>query len=291
MTARLFDGQAFARALRQPLEARVAAFKKAKGRVPSLAIVSTAADAGAESYLHAKTKAFSQAGLSALVKPLSAWAGLRQTVELVVALGRDPAIDAVIVDLPLPKHVDALDVVGAIPPAKDADAQSPDRLGRFFSLKAWEELDQRRVIAPCTGVAAARIARELAGDLSGKRVVVVGRSSVVGKPAAHLLLAQDATVTLCHSKTAALAEEVSRADVVVACAGKPGLVKAAWIKPGAVVIDAGVSSVDGHLRGDVEPSAAERASHLTPVPGGVGPVTTAVLLSNVVTLAEDALKP
>ncbi len=286
MSANLFDGNAFARSLKDALKPRVDALKKARGHAPRLAIVSTAADAGAESYLHAKTKAFAELGMAADVHALSSWAGQKQTLDLVGGLAADASVDALIVDLPLPKHVEPLEVLAAIPPGKDADAQCPFRLGRFFSLKSFDELADRRMVAPCTGVAVALIARAICGKLSGKRVVVVGRSSVVGKPAAHLLLAQDATVTLCHSKTDALEGEVSRADVVVACAGKAGLVKAAWIKPGAVVIDAGVNSVDGHLRGDVEPGAEERAAHMTPVPGGVGPVTTAVLLQNVVTLAE-----
>lgn len=288
MTAQLFDGAAFARTLKDALRPRVEALAKARGRAPALAIVSTAADAGAQSYLLAKARAFAELGMKAEIHALSQWAAQNQVVELLGQLGREPGVDAVIVDLPLPKHVDSLQVLSAIPAAKDADAQSPERLGELFTVKSWEELEKRRLIAPCTGLAVALIARALAGELSGKRVAVVGRSSVVGKPAAHLLLAQDATVTLCHSKTSALSEEVARADVVIACAGKAGLVKAEWIKPGAVVIDAGINSIDGRLRGDVEAAAAERAAHLTPVPGGVGPVTTAVLLSNVAALAERA---
>ena len=288
MTAQIFDGTVFARELKKPLAARAAALKKKLGRAPSLTIVSGAADAGAQSYLQAKLKACAETGIDAKVVTLSAWSNQSAALKLIAEQAADAKIDAIVVDLPLPKHVDAAAVLCAVPAAKDAEGQSPERLGRFFALKNYDDLAKKAQIAPCTAVAMAEIALNLSGPMRGKRAVVIGRSNVVGKPLAHLLTALDATVTLCHSKTADLESEVSRAELVFACAGSPGLVKAAWLKKGAVVVDAGVNEVDGKLVGDVQPGAADYAAHLTPVPGGVGPVTTAVLLQNVLTLAEAA---
>lgn len=286
MTAKLFDGAAFAKDFKAVLLKRAEALKLKNGRAPSLAIVSAAGDAGAKSYLQAKLKACAESGIEAKVVELSPLSGHAAALKVITEAAGDPKVDAVIVDLPLPKHVDAAAALAAVPAAKDAEGQTPERLGRLFAVKAYDELEKKRLVAPCTAVAVVEIARALAGTLSGKKAVVVGRSNIVGKPAAHLLTACDATVTVCHSKTADLEAEVSRADVVVACAGSAGLIKAAWVKEGAVVVDAGVNEVDGKLQGDVQPGAADYAAHLTPVPGGVGPVTTAVLLSNVLTLAE-----
>lgn len=286
MTAMIFDGAAFAAQLKRPLKARADAFKKARGRSASLTIVSGAADAAAQSYLQAKIKACAEVGITASVIELSAWSSHAAALKTLADLAADAAIDAVIVDLPLPKHVDAAAVLAALGPSKDAEGQSFERLGRLFSVKAYADLPKIAPVAPCTAVAIVEIARALAGGLPGKRAVVIGRSTIVGKPTAHLLTSLDATVVLCHSKTADLEQEVGRADVLVACAGSPGLIKAAWIKKDCVVIDAGVNSVDGKLAGDVQPGAADYAAHLTPVPGGVGPVTTAILLANVLTLAE-----
>lgn len=286
MTANLFDGSAFARELKKPLPARAEAVKKKLGRAPALAIISAKADGASTSYLQAQVKACAEVGIEAKVIAVSAMSGHAATLKTIEGAGADPKVDAVIVDLPLPKHVDAAAALAAIPSAKDAEGQSPERLGRLFALKSFADLDKKAPIVPCTAMAVVEIARKLAGELKGKRAVVVGRSNVVGKPTAHLLTSLDATVTLCHSKTASLEEEVSRAELVIACAGSAGLIKAAWIKEGAVVIDAGVNEQDGKLVGDVQPGAADYAAHLTPVPGGVGPVTAAVLLRNVLTLAE-----
>lgn len=286
MTAKVFDGAAFARELKKPLAARAQALKTKLGRAPALAVVSAKADAASNSYLQARIKACAESGIEAKVVQVPALSGHAAALKTIAEACADPKVDAVIVDLPLPKHVDAPAALASIAPAKDAEAQSPERLGRLFAAKSWDEIEKKNVLVPCTAYAVVKIARALTQGLSGKRAVVVGRSNIVGKPAAHLLTACDATVTVCHSKTADLEAEVSRADVVVACAGSADLVKAAWIKKDAVVVDAGTNLHDGHLVGDVQAGAADYAAHVTPVPGGVGPVTTAILLANVLTLAE-----
>jgi methylenetetrahydrofolate dehydrogenase (NADP+) / methenyltetrahydrofolate cyclohydrolase len=191
-------------------------------------------------------------------------------------LGADPAVDGILVQMPLPKHIDADAIVGAIPPSKDVDGLHPESLGRLAQ--------GRPSFVPCTPKGCMRLLADAGIDPRGKQAVVLGRSMLVGKPMALLLANADATVTMCHSKTRDLEAQVAAADIVVAAVGKPEMVKGAWIKPGAVVLDVGINRVgEKKLVGDVEFEAArERASWITPVPGGVGPMTIAMLLANTV---------
>jgi methylenetetrahydrofolate dehydrogenase (NADP+)/methenyltetrahydrofolate cyclohydrolase len=201
-------------------------------------------------------------------------------VELVRRLNADPNVDGILVQLPLPAGIDARRVLLTIDPAKDVDGFHPDNIGRLL-------LGEPRFIA-CTPFGVMKLLEEAGAALSGSHAVIVGRSNIVGKPMAALLITADATVTVCHSKTRDLPELVGRADVLVAAVGRPEMVKGAWIKPGAVVIDVGMNRMpNGKLLGDVEfAAAAERASAITPVPGGVGPMTIAMLLSNTLASAR-----
>ena len=192
--------------------------------------------------------------------------------------------DGVLLDLPLPVLTSMICLPACRP--RDAEGVSHVNFGRLFQAKTFSEIASAGLMAPCTALAVVELLRSSGVPLAGKTAVVLGRSNIVGKPAAHLLTCLDMTVTLCHSKTPDLARKAAQADVLVSAMGKARLVKADWIKSGAVVIDAGINALDGKLCGDVDPKAVERAGYMTPVPGGVGPVTTAMLLANVVSLAE-----
>jgi methylenetetrahydrofolate dehydrogenase (NADP+)/methenyltetrahydrofolate cyclohydrolase len=287
VSAALLDGKKLAQAIAASLAPRVAAVKAARGAPPTLAIVAAQSEErDAVSYRKAQQKACESAGLGCVVlaRPWTSAA------EVLAALHEERGADAVIIDRPLPPAVDLEDLYDALPPSRDAEGAAPASLGKLFALKHYDDLRAQRLPAPCTALAIAELLRSTHAPLAGKTAVVLGRSNIVGKPAAHLLSCLDLTVTLCHSRTRELPRLVEQADVVVAALGRAGAVKASWIKPGAIVIDAGINADGGKLVGDVEPAAAERAGHYTPVPGGVGPVTTAMLLANTVALAERSLE-
>jgi methylenetetrahydrofolate dehydrogenase (NADP+)/methenyltetrahydrofolate cyclohydrolase len=278
MSARLLDGRALAAAILS--EARASA--RRRGRAPRLAIVAASGGA-AGSYLKAKLSACAAAGVAVSVHRLSP--GPRaKTLGLLADLAGDASVDALIVETPYPRGLSAADVAAAIPAGKDAEGVTAESYGRFFLAKTWNETAE--LVGPCTAVALARLARASKIPLAGRRAVVIGRSATVGRPAAHLLSTLDLTVTLAHSRTRNLAALCREADVIVAAAGAPGLVKPGWIKRGALVLDAGVHLVRGKLVGDVASGAGQRAKALTPVPGGVGPVTTAVAVLQAALLAE-----
>ncbi len=287
MSAAILDGRSVARAIRSALRADIAAVRKARGAPPTLAIVTHAPQASAQAYLKAKLTAASEIGLLARDFPCAPDSGCEALARLLARLGADSSIDAVIVEQPLPNGFSLDAVFSAIPPGKDAEGVHPANYGRFFLAKTAAEIAAADIVAPCTAAAIIALLRETNLHVAGKEAVVVGRSEIVGRPAAHFLSALDATVTLCHSKTDGLSDHVRRADILVSCLGKANFLKGAWIKPGAVVIDAGMNRQGEAWVGDVEFSAAaETASFITPVPGGVGPVTTAIVLANTVDAAR-----
>jgi methylenetetrahydrofolate dehydrogenase (NADP+)/methenyltetrahydrofolate cyclohydrolase len=282
MSARLLDGRAVAAAILDEARRRARGVRLRRGRAPKLAIVAASGDA-AGSYLKAKLSACASAGVEVAVHRLSP--GPRaKTLGLLADVAADSSVDALIVETPYPRGLSAADIAALIPPSKDAEGVTPEAYGRLFLAKSRDEA--AGLVGPCTAVALARLARAAKVPLAGRRAVVIGRSATVGRPAAHLLSTFDLTVTLAHSRTKNLAALCREADVLVAAAGRPGLVKAAWIKRGALVLDAGVHLVRGKLVGDVAPAASKRAGALTPVPGGVGPVTTAVAVLQAALLAE-----
>jgi methylenetetrahydrofolate dehydrogenase (NADP+)/methenyltetrahydrofolate cyclohydrolase len=282
MTARIIDGKALAERLRAGIAAEVATLGP-RGVVPGLAVVLVGQDPASQVYVRSKTKACLDAGLRAFDHKLPADVSEAEVLALVAELNRAPAVDGILVQLPLPAHIDARKVLLSIDPAKDVDGFHPENLGRLL-------MGEPRFV-PCTPLGVMRLLAEAGVALAGAEAVVVGRSNIVGKPMAVLLTAADATVTICHSRTRDLPGIVSRADVVVAALGRPQFVKGAWIKPGATVIDVGVNrGADGKLCGDVElATAAERAAAITPVPGGVGPMTIAMLLANTLAAARRRL--
>jgi methylenetetrahydrofolate dehydrogenase (NADP+)/methenyltetrahydrofolate cyclohydrolase len=284
MSARLIDGKARAAALRAEVARGVAGFVAAHGRAPGLTVVLVGDDPASAVYVASKGKACREAGMISGEHRLPASTSEADLLALIARLNADPAIDGILVQMPLPKHIDSDRVIAAIDPAKDVDGLHPINTGLLVS--------GRDGLVPCTPSGCMILIREALGDIAGAEAVVIGRSILVGKPMAALLTNASATVTLAHSRTRDLAAHVARADIVVAAVGIPFMVQGGWIKPGACVIDVGINRIaaDGgksRLVGDVDfETAAARAGWITPVPGGVGPMTIACLLDNTLKAAR-----
>jgi methylenetetrahydrofolate dehydrogenase (NADP+) / methenyltetrahydrofolate cyclohydrolase len=273
MAARIIDGKALAAKLRGAM-AEEARQLTARGVRPGLAVVLVGDDPASQIYVRNKGKALAEAGFACFDHHLAADVAETKLLELVKALNLDPAVDGILVQLPLPKHIDSKRVLLSIDPAKDVDGFHPENLGRLL-------IGEPRFIA-CTPYGIMKLIEEAGTTVRGASAVVVGRSNIVGRPVAVLLTSADATVTLCHSKTKDLPAVIAGADILVAAIGRAEMIRGAWIKPGATVIDVGTNRLPtGKLVGDVEfAAAAERAAAITPVPGGVGPMTIAMLLAN-----------
>jgi len=283
MSAEIIDGKAFAAKIRAEVAQECAAFRAQTGVQPGLAVVLVGNDAASEVYVRNKGIQAKEAGFNSLEYRLPAETTQSELLAQVAALNADPQVHGILVQLPLPAHLDADAVLNAIAPDKDVDGFHPVNVGRLWTGNP--------VSIPCTPLGCALILKDRLGDLSGKRAIVIGRSNIVGKPMAALLLAANATVTIAHSRTADLAARCREADIVIAAVGKPELVRGDWLKPGATVLDVGINRIaDGEktrLVGDVHfASAAEVAGAITPVPGGIGPMTIACLLRNTLACAK-----
>jgi methylenetetrahydrofolate dehydrogenase (NADP+)/methenyltetrahydrofolate cyclohydrolase len=280
MTARIIDGKAIAADLRGKIAGEVARLQAAHGLVPGIAVVQVGDNPASSVYVRAKSKAVAEAGMRAFDHKLAADISETDLLKLIAKLNADEQVNGILVQLPLPPQIDAQKIIAAIDDAKDVDGFHPLNVGRRASGLSG--------LVPCTPLACVLLAMTVHDSLAGLEAVVVGRSNIVGKPLAQLLLAKDATVTIAHSKTRDLAAVCRRADLLVAAIGRPELVRGDWIKPGATVIDVGINRVaaeDGagkyKIVGDVAFAEAEKvAGALTPVPGGVGPMTIACLLLN-----------
>jgi methylenetetrahydrofolate dehydrogenase (NADP+)/methenyltetrahydrofolate cyclohydrolase len=285
VSAERIDGRAFAARLRERVAEAVPAFTAAAGRAPGLAVVLVGEDPASQVYVRSKGRATQEAGMASFEHRLADGVPQDELLALVDQLNGDEAVDGILVQLPLPAGIDDKAVIEAIDPAKDVDGFHPINAGR---LAVGEE-----GLVPCTPLGCLMLLKDRLGDLSGLDAVVIGRSNIVGKPMAQLLLAENCTVTLAHSRTRDLAGVVRRADIVVAAVGRPEMVRGDWLKPGATVIDVGINRIAGEaggkdrLVGDVDfASASEVAAAITPVPGGVGPMTIAVLLRNTLVAAH-----
>ncbi|HWT12189.1 MAG TPA: bifunctional methylenetetrahydrofolate dehydrogenase/methenyltetrahydrofolate cyclohydrolase FolD [Allosphingosinicella sp.] len=279
MAAELIDGKAFAERLRARVADAMPAFVAAAGRKAGLAVVLVGDDPASRVYVKSKGKATLAAGMASFEHLLPADIGQAELLALVDALNRDEAVDGILVQLPLPRHIDDKAVIDAIDPDKDVDGFHVENAGR---LAVGEE-----GLVPCTPLGCLMLLKDRLGDLSGLEAVVVGRSNIVGKPMAQLLLRENCTVTLAHSRTRDLPGVVRRGDIVVAAVGQPAMIRGEWLKAGATVIDVGINRLDGRLVGDVDfAGASETAAAITPVPGGVGPMTIAVLLRNTLVAAH-----
>ncbi len=281
MSAKILDGRSLSMRILKAAARESRLTKSRRGRLPRLAII-CAQDGAALSYLKSKLKACTHAGVEATVHRLSPGTRVK-TMGLLADIAADPSIDALVVETPYPRGLRAEDVSSAIPPSKDVEGMTPEIYGRLFLAKSWAEASQLN--GPCTALALVRLAIETKLPLSGRSALVVGRSNTVGRPTAHLLSTLDLTVTLAHSRTKGLPSLCRKADVLVVAVGHPALIRADWIKRGALVLDAGVSLSRGHMVGDVAPGARRRAAFLTSGPGGVGPVTTALLILQAARLA------
>ncbi|KWT70963.1 Methylenetetrahydrofolate dehydrogenase (NADP+) [Hyphomicrobium sulfonivorans] len=283
MAAFVIDGKVIAAKVRADVAADVARLKEQHGFVPGLAVVLVGEDPASKVYVRNKAQQTVECGMQSFEFKLAEDTPEEEVLELVRKLNADPAVNGILVQMPLPKHMDSNKVLELIDPLKDVDGFHPMNVGR---LSIGE-----RALAPCTPVGSVILARSFKDDLSGLNAVVVGRSNIVGKPMAQLLLRENCTVTIAHSRTKDLPDVVREADLVVAAIGKPEFVKGGWIKPGAIVIDVGINRVlkedgKGKIVGDVEyAAAAQVAGAITPVPGGVGPMTIACLLKNTVEAA------
>ncbi len=286
MTASIIDGKAFAATLRGRVAEFAATFAQSAGRKAGLAVVLVGEDPASQVYVASKAKQTVACGMASFEHRLPEDTTQEVLIALVDRLNADPLVDGILVQLPLPKHLDEQAVVERISPAKDVDGLTPISTGRLaLGLPG---------LVPCTPLGSLMLLKDQLGSLSGLDAVVIGRSILVGKPMAQLLLAESCTVTIAHSRTKDLPAVVRRADIVVAAVGRPEMVKGDWLKPGATVIDVGINRLPpaegeakGRLVGDVDyAEAVEVAAAVTPVPGGVGPMTIAVLLRNALVAAH-----
>ena len=295
MTAQLIDGKAFAARVRGQVAEHVARLKQDHGIVPGLAVVLVGEDPASQVYVRSKGKQTVEVGMTSFEHKLDASVSEEELIAVIDQLNADPAVHGILVQLPLPKHLNEDLVIGRIDPAKDVDGFHISKVGLLGT--------GQKSMVPCTPLGCLMMLRDHFGSLSGCEAVVIGRSNIVGKPMAQLLLGDSCTVTIAHSRTRDLPEVVRRADIVVAAVGRPEMVPGDWIKPGAVVIDVGINRIAApekgagkmKLVGDVDfASCAEVAGAITPVPGGVGPMTIACLLANTLTAtcrANDLPEP
>ena len=283
MTAsNIIDGKAFAENLRSGIAGHVATLKQKHGLTPGLSVVLVGDDPASHVYVRNKGKATIEAGMKSEEFRLPATATQAEVLARVDALNKDPSVHGILVQLPLPKQIDSSAVINAIDPMKDVDGFHVVNVGRLNTGQS--------SMVPCTPLGSLLMLKHYLGKLEGKRAVVVGRSNIVGKPMAALLLGENCTVTIAHSRTADLPGEVRRADIVIAAVGKAEMIRGDWIRPGATVIDVGINRIErdgkSKLVGDVAfDEAVKHAGLITPVPGGVGPMTIACLLRNTVTAA------
>ncbi len=284
MSAKLIDGKLISASVRQQVTEDTAAFTAETGVTPQLAAVLVGDDPASQVYVRNKERACEKCGLKSTLYRLSDQTTQQQLMDLVAELNTDKSVHGILVQLPLPKHLDSTPVLDSIRPSKDVDGFHPENVGLM--------LQGRPRFLPCTPHGVMKMLEHENIDTAGKHAVVIGRSDIVGKPMAGLLIQKgaDATVTVCHSRTTDIAAVTRQADIVVAAVGIPEFVKGDMIKPGAVVIDVGINRVNDKLVGDVEFSAAaEKASAITPVPGGVGPMTIAMLLRNTLEAAKQSV--
>ena len=284
MTAKRIDGKAAAQTIRDWVAGRVAEFERQTGRPPGLATVLVGEDAASALYVRSKNRATAEAGMAGFAHNLPDAISEAELLELIARLNADDSVDGILVQLPLPAHIDAGLVIAAIDPAKDVDG--------FHAINAGRLATGLEALVPCTPLGCLYLLKSELGSIAGLDAVVVGRSNIVGKPMALLLLGENATVTIAHSKTRDLPTVVRRADIVVAAVGRPEMVRGDWIKSGGTVIDVGINRIPtddgkGRLVGDVAyHEAAEVAAAITPVPGGVGPMTIAMLMRNTLVAAH-----
>jgi len=275
-TAQILDGKALAERMRQDIRLEADQLTQKHGRKPGLAVILVGSDSASQVYVGAKKKGCEKAGIASYSHELPANTSQQHLLGLITELNQDPKIDGILVQLPVPDHINPETIIEAIDPGKDVDGFHPYNLGRLAA--------RQPALRSCTPYGCMKLIAETGIDLHGQECVIVGASNIVGRPMALELLLAGATVTVAHKFTKNLQQHIERADIVIAAAGKRGLIKGEWIKPGSIVVDVGIHRLeDGRLTGDVEfDEASKRAAWITPVPGGVGPMTITMLLANTV---------
>jgi len=292
MAAQILDGKALAAQIRSELKQDVMAFVQKNGRAPGLATILVGDDPASHTYVGSKIKACQEVGMVSIHQPLPAQTTMNQLKALARKLNADPAVDGILLQLPLPNKIDSTPVLELIDPAKDADGLHPFNLGQLFEYKSWADMASGRSPLSCTPHGVIQVLLRNGISVSGRRAVVLGRSKLVGKPVSMMLQALDATVTMGHSRTRDIEVVCREADILVAAIGQARFVKASMVKEGAVVIDVGMNrDATGKLCGDVDFDAVKtKASAITPVPGGIGPMTVTMLLHNTLQLAKKRAK-
>lgn len=276
--AKIIDGKVISEKLRASIQQHVEILKRDHSIIPKLAVLLIGDDPASHIYVNNKKKAALKAGIESHVYQLDKSVSQEEVLDLVVKLNKDSKVNGILVQMPLPKHLDAHVIIQAIDPDKDVDGLHPENVGKLATGAP--------CLTPCTPLGCIALIKSVQPNLTGLHAVIVGRSNLVGKPLAQLLLRENCTVTICHSKTPNLAHVTHQADILVAAAGKTGLIQAEGIKPGAIVIDVGISRENDDIMGDVDfASSSKVAGYITPVPGGVGPMTIACLLGNTVAAA------
>jgi methylenetetrahydrofolate dehydrogenase (NADP+) / methenyltetrahydrofolate cyclohydrolase len=292
MAPHILDGKLISAEIRAELKKATLAFSTLYGRKPGLATILVGENPASHTYVANKIKACAEVGMESIHHPLPASTAMPELLKLMKKLNADKKVDGVLLQLPLPQNADSTPALEAMDPSKDADGLHPYNLGQLFEYKNWSEMASGKSPLSCTPHGVIQILERSKISVSGKKVVVLGRSKLVGKPVSMMLQALDATVTMCHSRTQELEKTCREADILVAAIGQPRFVKPGMVKEGAVVIDVGINRDSaGKLCGDVDFDAVkERCSAITPVPGGVGPMTIAMLLYNTLNLAKKHVK-
>ena len=288
MAAQILDGRAIAKEIQQEISAEVTAFQAAHGFVPTIAVVRAGQDPASVSYARMIKRSFERAGMGFVLHKLPEDTTQEKVLAMVNWLNVDESIQGIMIQEPLPRGIDAVEIKAALSPEKDADGVSPINAGRLaMAAPVGRSSGVRDFLVPATPLGGLELLLRSGVEISGKRAVIVGRSNIVGRPMAFLLMQHHATVSICHSRTQPLGAVTREADILCAAVGVPRLIKADMVKPGAVVVDFGVNFVDGEMCGDVDfDEVVEVAGMITPVPGGTGPMTNAILMRNVLESAE-----
>lgn len=290
MTAQIIDGKKVSEAVFEYLKMRVEKLARS-GTIPGLATVLIGDDPASQVYVGHKIKTCAKVGMASIHKPLAKDISEAEAIRVIDELNRDTGVHGIIIQLPLPPQLNPERLIQRLDPAKDADGLHPVNQGKLFRAKNWKDIEGGDFSIPCTPFGVIQLLKHYDVSVAGRHAVVVGRSTLVGKPLGQLLLALNATVTICHSKSSDLPSITKQGDILVAAVGKPSMIQGSMVKPGSVVIDVGIARTEVGLKGDVDFEAAKQvASWITPVPGGVGPMTVAMLLSNTVRAAENAAK-
>lgn len=291
MTAKIIDGKIISQEIREEVKAQADKLKKERGITPGLAFILVGNNPASEVYVKNKAKACGSLGYYSVTEKMSEDTPQEKVLAKIEEFNHDTKIHGILVQMPLPKHINEYKIIEAVDPSKDVDALHPYNIGKYCEAKSWHEIMEEKLLLPCTPYGIIILLERCGIEISGKKAVVVGRSNLGGKPAAMLLLSKNATVTMAHSRTENLQEVCREADILVAVIGKPNFITKEFIKPDATVLDVGINRTEKGMCGDVDfENVKEVAGWITPVPGGVGAMTITMLMKNTLMAAERTIK-